>query len=314
MTAALRIPGILLIGALLSFDSSIYALTPLNAESVLASNSQVKITYEDLIAEMERLPEEHRVEFLLSEQRVAKVVENLIVAKIMAAEAQRSGLQNKANAAAEIRNQTEKILAKYRREELETNAPKIDLLPLAREIYLTRLKDYERPALYTSWHTLIKLKDRTHEAAMERAKVVKAKADAGEKLDAIAKEYSNDESASDNGGFIQPTPLAVLDIRFANALEQMKIGESRIVESEYGIHVVRLLKMDPRVRPSFENMKVYLLAEADKTYKERVVQNYLDKLKSDTTLKYNQEVLEQVRPKLPEIPPPPERTAPTRKF
>ena len=300
--------------AVFAWAGNVHAQKIVKPDAVLASNSQVKVTYEDLLAELERLPEENRIEFLLSPQRLSTVVENLMIAKIMSAEAQQSGLQNRANVAAEIRNQTERVLAKYRREEIESSAPKMDLTSLAREIFLTRMKDLERPALYTSWHTLIKTTDRSREAALERAKLVKAKTDAGEDLGVIAKKYSDDESAPINGGFIQPTPLSVLDSGFAGALEKLKPGESTVVESAYGIHVVRLLKMVPRNRPVFEDVKPAMLAEADKVYKQRVLQSYLEKIRTDPTLKYHKDVLEQVRLRLPEIPPPPPSPAPTRQL
>lgn len=314
MKRILQISSTLLVGAIFVFSPIIHAQTPVKPDVVLMSNSRAKVTYEDLIAEIARLPEENRLEFLLSEQRVATVVENILIGKIMSAEALQSGLQNDAKVAAEIRNQTEKVLSKYRREELEANAPKIDLVSLAREIYLTRLKGLERPALYTSWHTLIKTKDRTPEAAMERAKLVKSKVDAGEQLEAIAKQYSDDESTTVNAGFIRPTPLSYLDRGFANALEKLKEGETTLVQTEYGVHVVRLLKMVPRNRPTFEDVKLEMLAEADKTYKQRIVESYLIKIRSDPTAKLNTDVLAQIRPKLPEIPPPPAPAAPTRQF
>ena len=306
--------AILLLATGISIGPVAYAQTPVAPDVVLISNSRVKVTYEDLIAEIARLPADSRLEFLLNPTRLATSLENILIGKIMSAEAQQSGLHKQANAVAEIRNQTEKVLSKYRREELEATAPKIDLVPLAREIYLTRTKGLERPALYTSWHTLIKSKDRTREAAKERAKVVKEKIDAGGQLETIAKEYSNDESVTLNNGFIRPTPLSYLDRGFAEALEKLKVGESTIVETEYGFHVVRLLKMQPAVRPSFDEVKAEMLAQADKTYKQTIVDKYLASIRDDPTLKLHTEVLDQVRPKLPEIPPPPAPSAPTRPF
>ena len=312
MKLTMKFPRTVIVTAALVFASNIYGQTPVKPDAVLMSNARDKVTYEDLIAELARIPEDSRLEFLLSPQRLAIMVENILIGKIMSAEAQQSGLQKKPNVAAEIRNQTDKVLTKYRREEIEANAPKIDLVPLAREIYLTRLKNYEKPAVYTSWHTLIKTKDRTRDAALERARLVKAKVDAGEPLEAIAKQYSDDESITINGGFIRPTPLSYLDRGFANALEKLKVGESAIVETDYGVHVVRLLKLVPRNRPTFEDMKPDLLDEADKTYKQRVVETYVSNIRTDPTMKLNAENLDQVRPRLPEIPPPPEPTAPTR--
>lgn len=305
MKSRQKTTNVLIASTLLTFVSTISAQTPVKPGTALISNARAKVTYEDLLADLERLPEDNRIEFLLSTKRVANVVENLLINKIMSAEAQQSGLQNNPKAVAEIRNHTDRVLAKYRREEIEASAPKIDLLPLAREIYLVRLKDMERPAIYTSWHTLIKTETRNREAALDIAKLVQAKVDAGEPLDAIAKAYSDDESKLVNSGFIDPTPLAVLDGGFAKTLEKLKPGESALVETDYGVHVVRLLKMVPRVRPTFEDAKPFLVAEAEKTYRQRILENYLTKIKTDPTLKLHTEVLDQIRPKLPEIPPPP---------
>lgn len=314
MKHAFKPAAVLVTLVMLTIAANSPAQTTVKPDAVLASNSRVKVTYEDLLAEMERLPEENRLEFLLSAPRLAKIVENILIGKIMASEAQQAGLQNQPKVAAEIRNQTERVLTKYRREELGANAPKIDLTALAREIFLTRVNGLERPALYTSWHTLIKTTDRTREAAQERAKLVKAKVDAGEELGSIAKKYSDDESAAVNAGNIDPTPLSSLDAGFAAALEKLKPGESAIVETAYGVHVVRLVKLVPGNRPSFEDVKPIMLDEANKVYKQRILDTYLTNIRNDPTLKVEKEVLDQVRPKLPEIPPPPASAVPTRQL
>ena len=291
----------------LTFASTSQVEVQLKPETVLVSNSLVTVTYEDLLAELERLPQENHIEILLNPKRLGATLENLMINKLMAAEARKSGLQNKARAVAEIRNNTDRVLAKYRREELLANAPKIDLVPLARELFLTRLKDLERPALYTSWHTLIKVADRSAEAAMERARLVKAKIDAGGELETIARQYSDDASVEINGGMIEATPLSKLDANFGSALEKLKINESTIVKTDYGIHVVRLIKIVPRMRPVFDEVKPAMLEEAELAFKQRIEQEYLTTIRSDKTLEYHKAEIDAVRPKLPnlpEIPPP----------
>lgn len=159
--------------------------------------------------------------------------------------------------------------------------------------------------MYASWHTLIKIKNRTREEARSRAEMVKIKVEAGDKLEAIAKEYSDDESAATNNGYINATPLSYLDRAFGSALEKLKINESTIVESEYGFHVVRLLSMTPSSKPTFEEVKPQMLVEADKAYKQRILNEYLNDIRSDSTVKLNKDAIDKIRPRLPEIPPPP---------
>ena len=102
-------------GLILTFAANIPAQTVVPLETVLASNARTKVTYEDLLAEVARIPEENRLEFMLSPQRLATVVENILINKIMSSEAQQSGLQNQPKIAAEIRNQTEKVIRRLRR-------------------------------------------------------------------------------------------------------------------------------------------------------------------------------------------------------
>ena len=96
-------------------------------------------------------------------------------------------------------------------------------------------------------------------------------------------------------------------------LEKLKINESTIVESEYGFHVARLTSMTPSSRPTFEEVKPQMIAEADKAYKLRIVTDYLNDIRGDSTIKLHKDVIDKLRPRLPEIPPPPAAPA-TRAF
>ena len=55
--------------------------------TVLAQTAKMTVTYEDLQAEMARIPEKDRLEFLMNRNRLATVVENILINKTLAAEA-----------------------------------------------------------------------------------------------------------------------------------------------------------------------------------------------------------------------------------
>ena len=48
-----------------------------------------------------------------------------------------------------------------------------------------------------------------------------------------------------------------------------------------------------------------MLAEADKAYKQRILNDYLNDVRNDTTIKLHKDAIDKIRPRLPEIPPPP---------
>ena len=87
------------------------ATAPLKPDAVLASSAKASVTYEDLVAEISRIPPKDQFEFLMSRQRLAVVVENILINKTLAIEARERGLDKRPEIQAEIRNQIDKVLA-----------------------------------------------------------------------------------------------------------------------------------------------------------------------------------------------------------
>ena len=73
------------------------------------------------------------MEFLMNRLRLATVVENILVNKTLANEGRQSKLHLKPNIQAEIENQADKILARYRGQEIQAQAKIPDLAPVAVE-------------------------------------------------------------------------------------------------------------------------------------------------------------------------------------
>ena len=61
MTLTLIFTRVLIASTILIFVSGIHAQTTVKPDTVLASSARAKVTYEDLLAELERLPEENRL-------------------------------------------------------------------------------------------------------------------------------------------------------------------------------------------------------------------------------------------------------------
>ena len=108
-----------------------------------------------------------------------------------------------------------------------------------------RLRDEERVG---ASHILVAYKGarraraevtRTKRQAKERAEEARAKAVQGEDFAALAREYSDDPSAS-KGGSLGSFAKNAMVKPFADAAFGLKVGEiSKIVETEFGFHVIR---------------------------------------------------------------------------
>lgn len=301
--------------ALLYFCASMHALAApitmpvdmsgLKPDTVLVSTDRVTVTYRDFLAEIARIPEKDRLEFLISRQRLATLVDNLMINKTLAKEARESGIDKLEHVQAEIQNQTDKVLARYRGQAIINDLPKVDLTAVAKEAYLVDEKRYQSPKQFETWHVLIDTKGRTKEQAQKLANDLRAKVLAGEALDQIATTYSNDPSATKNKGRLPPLPQDAFAASYGNTIAKMKIGEvSHVVETQFGFHVIKLLSLIPESRVPFETAKSELIAEAQLKREDTSYQAYIDSLKRDKSFKLNMDALDAIRPALPAIPSP----------
>jgi peptidyl-prolyl cis-trans isomerase C len=300
-----------------SISFPMFAQRAIAPDTILASNGKIKVTFEDLEGELARIPEKDRYEFLLSRQRLAKLVELVLINKTMASEAVALGLDKSPKVQAEIRNETMKVLVKHRGLHLQENAPKVDMERRAREIYLVERDRFRVPAKYDTWHVLIDTRTRTKEEAQKRAEEVRKLVVTAGASEEIAKKYSNDPSAEKNKGRIGFVAASGLDPAYAKAAQKLKIDEvSEVVESKFGYHVIVLKGIQPETKLSFEAVKPELVAEAETKYQDTVYYAHLAAIQSDPMLKVNVDALEAVRPPTPVAPPlpaPPSVVAPDKK-
>lgn len=274
---------------------------PIAQDTVLASNEKVKVTKADFDAEMNRIPESEQFEFLMSRTRIAALLENILINKVLAKDAIEQKLDQNQKVKDEILNQTEKVLAKYRGQQLLRESKLIDFSAAAKEAYLVNPKKSVEPARYKPWHTLISVVGRTREAARERANEVRRKALAGEDLAALAKEYSDDPGSKNKGGELNLSLADEYEVQFANALKKMKPGDvSDVVETRFGLHVIYLMEFLPEKKMSFESIRPTLLEEARLEYLKSNYDNYLNRIRLDPNLKVDAEALDAIRPKIPE--------------
>ncbi len=291
------------LAAMMLTSVEVPAQTPLPPDKVLVSNARTAITYAEFEADLARIPPNDRLEFLMDRQRLAQLVENTLINKTLAMEARENKLDQLPSAQAEIRVQTDKILAKYRGQQVQNEAPKIDYVALAREDYLANPAKTTVPERHDVWHALVGTKGRTMEQAKARAEEIRKRLIAGESRESVAQSLSDDISASDNKGNLGVQELDKLDPRFANAVRKLKVGEvSQPFESTYGFHVAKLLRHIPAKRHAFDDVKRDLAHEAETQHLRAVWSEYLRRIQNDPKLVVDTQALDAIRPKLPDIP------------
>jgi len=271
------------------------------ADTVLASNATVKVTKADFDAEISRIPESERFEFLLSRVRMAGLLENLLINRVLAQEAIEQKLDQNQIVKDEILNQTEKVLAKYRAQQLLKETKVKDFTAAAREAYLVDPKKSISPARYKPWQILVSLQGRDKVTARKRAEQARERVLRGGDLEEIAKEFSDDTNSKKTGGVLDLTELTEFEPSFAEALKKMKPGEvSEVIETRYGFHVIYLMEFLPEKKLSYELMKSDLMEQARIAYLKSNFDNHLNRIRLDPALTVNVDALEVIRPRIPE--------------
>lgn len=125
--------------------------------------------------------------------------------------------------------------------------------------YMRHRKDYHLPPRVKARHILFILNDvlteKERELKEKKAEEVKKRLDAGESFEKLAKEFSEDVSAS-NGGDLGILDRGKMVIDLENAIFALRSGEiSDLIRTPYGIHIAKVDKVIPGGFTPLEEVK-----------------------------------------------------------
>lgn len=112
------------------------------------------------------------------------------------------------------------------------------------QYYSAHLSEYQVPEQAKSRHILIKAAPgadaKTDAAAKAKAEDVLKQLQAGGNWNEIAKKYSDDPGSKDSGGELGFAQRGRMVPEFDNAIFTQKIGDIKIVKSQFGYHIVQV--------------------------------------------------------------------------
>lgn len=307
----------LLVGAfsLLLYGASwVHAQSPAPAASppapspvdstVLLRSGTVVVTRADYDAELLRIPESHREAFGVDATRVDTLLGNLLVQKVLAAQAREAGIDRDPMIQRRMANETDKLLSAERLLAVEAEARREfdaqNADARVREVYVQRKESLRTPEQVSVTHILFDTKKRSADEAMKLAQDARARIVAGEDIEALARALSDDPSARRNGGRLDYFAKERMDPAFSRAAFAMvKIGEvSEPVVSRFGVHVIRLEGRKDSAIPPFEDVKGTLTDEMRKTHVDRRRAEYVSGIRTDPKVYVNRDAVQAlvVRP------------------
>jgi parvulin-like peptidyl-prolyl isomerase len=108
--------------------------------------------------------------------------------------------------------------------------------------------------------------------ARDRAGKLRARAAGGEPFDALARAESDDRGSGDRGGDLGSLVEGQVDPKFFAAAAALKAGDVGVVETAFGLHVIKALEAPSVTTPTFEEARGRLAAEQRVSGEARVLE------------------------------------------
>ena len=265
----------------------------LSVEQVLVESKQVSITNLDFEAELKRIPLEYRAEVLTSKARIAKLLENVLINKTLAARARSAGIDREPMMAKQIEMAADKLLAQEQINRVSKTITIPNFDARARELYLVDIEKYTLPAKVHVSHILIDTKARTPEEALQRIKQVREQALGGKKFEELALEYSDDPSAKGNKGDLGFFEAGKMVKPFSDAAFAMSSpGDiSEPVKTIFGYHIIQLHEKQPKKIRSLEEVKGQIIQGEREKFLNEYRKTIVGGILNDPSLKLNEEAV-----------------------
>jgi peptidyl-prolyl cis-trans isomerase C len=194
---------------------------------------------------------------------VQQVTNNLLVRRILAAEAQKEKLDNDLVVQAGLAVAKDRVLSDARLNQMDkANEPNEKAIEAyARNKYQANFEKFQVPAQSRASHILIEKKD---DNSIKEAQELLAKIKGGAKFEDLAKEFSKDPGSAARGGDLGFFGEGRMVKPFEDAVKALgKPGDiSDVVESQFGFHIIRLEERQAKTTRSFEEVKPQLMAES----------------------------------------------------
>jgi peptidyl-prolyl cis-trans isomerase C len=236
----------------------------LNQGAVLArAPGGVQVTAADILSEVNKMNPAIRQDFFKAPENVQQVTNNLLVRRILAAEAQKEKLDNDLVVQAGLAVAKDRVLSDARLNQMDkANEPNEKAIEAyARNKYQANFEKFQVPAQSRASHILIEKKD---DNSIKQAQELLAKIKGGAKFEDLAKEFSKDPGSAARGGDLGFFGEGRMVKPFEDAVKALgKPGDiSDVVESQFGFHIIRLEERQAKTTRSFEEVKPQLMAES----------------------------------------------------
>jgi peptidyl-prolyl cis-trans isomerase C len=253
-----------------------------DADPLVVSQGEARIHLSDIDARLSRVPKANRGAFMDSPKRIEQMLNGMLLAKQLAAQARGLGLDADPAIAAEMRLAQDEVLAKHRLRRLTDDIEMPDMAGLAYERYLASPALYVVPEAVNVRHFLIKRDIHGDDNARAKAEALRQQFinEGGDFADFV-KVHSEEPNAEQHAGILQGVERGKMVRSFEDAAFALeKPGElSPVVSTRFGYHVIQLLAKREAKRQSFDEVREQIEKQMRDEHVARVRQQHIDQLR-----------------------------------
>lgn len=222
-----------------------------------------QVSADDVLSELRNASSANRQMLLSKPEMVQQMVNNLLVRRVLAAEAERDGLGKEPVIAATLAIARDRVLSDARLARLDAkNTPdEASLDAYARNIYQANPAKFDKPAQTRARHILLA---KSGPESLQKAKDLLAQLRAGASFEELAKANSTDPGSAAKGGDLGFFAAGKMVQPFEEALSKLsKPGDlSEPVESQFGYHIIRLEERQEKSLRPYTEVREPLMQEA----------------------------------------------------
>lgn len=274
-----------------------------DSEGIVAERGDIKLTLKDIDVVLEKVPADSRAAVVSGPDRLQQIIDSELLAKQIAQRGREMGLMDSPMTQQVIARAAEQEFAKITMDEIVKGAKRPDFALLAKEYYMANSAQFATPLTSVVQHILISKTGRSASEVLARAQEVLKKAQApGADFQALVNEYSDDESKSDNEGVMTVAASGEFVPSFEAAAHALKSeGDLVQVDTDFGTHVLRLVRRSAPAMKTFETVREDIISTLSKEFEEGVRKKFLSDLRSANPI-FHEDMIKAVTKRYGELP------------
>lgn len=276
-----------------------YAASAAETTGVVAAYGDTVLLADELAAETEALPAAARAGFVASAESRRKLATELLVRRQIAKRARREGLADDPAIRHRLRLLEERLLyLEYMQRAEAATLSEAAIEQMAFDEYRAFRDKFITAEAVRASHLLLRLDGKDRDRAQTEALMrdLRGRLQAGEDFAQLTREYSEDPGSARKGGdlgFFERGRMAKPVEEAAFALQQP--GDlSDVVETKFGLHIIRLTERRAAGQRSFEEVREDLIEKNRNQARKSIRLDIIEPLRDPARLTIDEAALEAV--------------------